>query len=176
METNYNPHIWNLLHDLIFTVNPLQMSIWVFWTREETWLSFHYCSLKAERIVHLFQKMQYFIFGAQRSTSLCFSPSGPSTLLWLPGVDLWHIKASQPQVWGHGSLCEVLPDPASGGQPGGGRPSESPGRRPRVESGARGPGVAASGSLRLHDARLDRLPGKEAFHWWFGWKKAAIPI
>lgn len=85
-----------------------------------------------------------------------FAP-GYSALLRLPGVHLRFGEAACPQFRGHGPLCKVFPDPAAGGQPGGGGAQQPRGGHQGLEGRARGPGVTAGGSLRLCPAGLDRL-------------------
>lgn len=88
-----------------------------------------------------------------------FSVSGHSPLFRLSVVLLWHVKASQPQVWGHGPLCKVLPDPEVGGAWSGGRSLQSWGGQQGLESCSSGLGVTTPGSFRLYSSWLDRFTG-----------------
>lgn len=92
--------------------------------------------------------------------------TGHSSLLWIPGLYFWWVEASQPQVWGHGPLCKVFPDPASGGQPSRGRSPNCWGRQERLEGCTRGLGSSTCGSLRLYSSWLERLQGKKDYREW----------
>lgn len=83
--------------------------------------------------------------------------SGYSALLRLPGFHLRCGKSARSQFWGHGPLRKVFPDPAAGGQPGGGGAQQWRGGRQGLEGGASRPGVTANGSLRLRSAGLDGI-------------------
>lgn len=83
--------------------------------------------------------------------------SGYSALLRLPGFHLRYDNAARSQLRGHGPLCKVFPDPAAGGQPGGGGAQLSRGGRQGLEGSASRPGVTADGSLRLRSDGLDWL-------------------
>lgn len=101
--------------------------------------------------------LKYFLF---------LSSPGHSAVLWLPGLHLWYFEASQPQVWSHGPLCKVLPDPAAGGQPSGGRSPQCSGGQQGLEGSTRGLGVATYGSLRLCSPGLERLQGMKDYTDW----------
>lgn len=91
------------------------------------------------------------------------SPPAHSAILWLPGLHLRYVEASQLQVWGHGPLCKVLPDHAAGGQPSGRRSPPGWGGQQGLEGGARGPGGATYGSLRVCSPGLVWLQGMKDY-------------
>lgn len=86
------------------------------------------------------------------------SPGDPA-VLWVPGLHFWHVKAPVCQVRGHGPLCKVLLDPATGGQPSWRGSAHRRGGQPGLEGGTSGPGVAAYRSLCLRSPWLVWLQG-----------------